>query len=343
MHRPAAEPVPWRAAQRRQCLFELEDEERHLSLFFSFRSVEFEWSGLDGMRSVRRRYNLTHAFLRSPPAPPRLISTRTQRSSTPARGTQSARPRSRSPLPPHANVHHSYSHPPPPPAAPEHSPSPLTRTSRPSGRITLSQCAGRHTSPSYAPTHSVTFAPVRVHTHTRPDADVHEHPHFAHTARDAAHGAERVVPVCPCAYVAGAWRERETQVWCKGEELQSREGAVSVLPLLRLHCIDAVSHTRATATARFRGWAGVGGGEEDGEGEDDDGEDGEMTVVADDRERERDEELPTPVPCRSELRAQRRRPRRRAARVRAGSGADAVYDEGRGEGAGAGGGGKRKR
>ncbi|KAJ6501288.1 hypothetical protein DFH09DRAFT_1336112 [Mycena vulgaris] len=31
--------------------------EQHLSLFYSFRSVKFERSDLDGMRSVRRRYN----------------------------------------------------------------------------------------------------------------------------------------------------------------------------------------------------------------------------------------------------------------------------------------------
>ncbi|KAJ6535845.1 hypothetical protein DFH09DRAFT_1402630, partial [Mycena vulgaris] len=32
-------------------------EEQRLSLFHSFRSVKFEWNDLDGMRSVRRRYN----------------------------------------------------------------------------------------------------------------------------------------------------------------------------------------------------------------------------------------------------------------------------------------------
>jgi hypothetical protein len=33
-------------------------QEQRLSLFHSFRSVKFEWSDLDGMRSVRRRYNV---------------------------------------------------------------------------------------------------------------------------------------------------------------------------------------------------------------------------------------------------------------------------------------------
>ncbi|KAF7350757.1 hypothetical protein MSAN_01636800 [Mycena sanguinolenta] len=59
-----------RAAQRKQRLLELENEQRiedaealkftdeqKLSLFLSFRSVKFEWSDLDGMRYVRRRYN----------------------------------------------------------------------------------------------------------------------------------------------------------------------------------------------------------------------------------------------------------------------------------------------
>ncbi|KAJ7252347.1 hypothetical protein B0H12DRAFT_1323849 [Mycena haematopus] len=85
-----------RAAQRKQRLLELENEQRiedaealkftdeqRLSLFLSFRSVKFEWSDLDGMRSVRRRYNsscpaspspvrsLTHSLL-SPARPPAL-------------------------------------------------------------------------------------------------------------------------------------------------------------------------------------------------------------------------------------------------------------------------------
>ncbi|KAJ7730109.1 hypothetical protein DFH07DRAFT_1066084 [Mycena maculata] len=65
-----AEMAPSRAALRKQRLLELENEQRledaealkmteeqRLSLFHSFRSVKFEWSDLDGMRSVRRRYN----------------------------------------------------------------------------------------------------------------------------------------------------------------------------------------------------------------------------------------------------------------------------------------------
>ncbi|KAJ6631277.1 hypothetical protein B0H10DRAFT_2206965 [Mycena sp. CBHHK59/15] len=74
-----------RAAQRKQRLLELENEQRledlealkmteeqRLSLFHSFRSVKFEWSDLDGMRSVRRRYNVrfANAFPLGPsPAP----------------------------------------------------------------------------------------------------------------------------------------------------------------------------------------------------------------------------------------------------------------------------------
>ncbi|KAJ6501285.1 hypothetical protein DFH09DRAFT_1102641 [Mycena vulgaris] len=75
MRRPVDLAPPSRAAQRKQRLLELENEQRiedaealkmteeqRLSLFHSFRSVKFEWSDLDGMRSVRRRYN----------SPPRL-------------------------------------------------------------------------------------------------------------------------------------------------------------------------------------------------------------------------------------------------------------------------------
>ncbi|KAJ6464251.1 hypothetical protein C8R47DRAFT_70473 [Mycena vitilis] len=83
------DPAPSRAAQRKQRLLDLENEQRledaealkfteeqRLSLFLSFRSVKFEWSDLDGMRSVRRRYNSSCASPppRSPPttayAPP---------------------------------------------------------------------------------------------------------------------------------------------------------------------------------------------------------------------------------------------------------------------------------
>ncbi|KAJ7496464.1 hypothetical protein FB451DRAFT_1207869 [Mycena latifolia] len=77
LRHPGADLAPSRAAQRKQRLLELENEQRiedaealkmteeqRLTLFHSFRSVKFEWSDLDGMRSVRPRYN-------SPP-PPRL-------------------------------------------------------------------------------------------------------------------------------------------------------------------------------------------------------------------------------------------------------------------------------
>ncbi|KAF8182759.1 hypothetical protein K438DRAFT_1975400 [Mycena galopus ATCC 62051] len=70
-----------RAAQRKQRLLELENEQRiedaealkftdeqRLSLFLSFRSVKFEWSDLDGMRSVRRRYNSSCPSSPPPPA-----------------------------------------------------------------------------------------------------------------------------------------------------------------------------------------------------------------------------------------------------------------------------------
>ncbi|KAJ7018213.1 hypothetical protein C8F04DRAFT_1243365 [Mycena alexandri] len=82
---PAPEPVPSRAAQRKQRLLELENEQRiedaealkmteeqRLLLFHSFRSVKFEWSDLDGMRGVRRRYNspTTQSCPASPPQPP---------------------------------------------------------------------------------------------------------------------------------------------------------------------------------------------------------------------------------------------------------------------------------
>ncbi|KAJ7810097.1 hypothetical protein B0H14DRAFT_3480908 [Mycena olivaceomarginata] len=105
MHRPAAEP-----RMEDTVVLKFAD---HLSLFFSFWSVKFEWSGLDGMRSVRRRYNS------SCPASPDLHPHPTQLHTgawDPIRP-----PALPLPLPPHADVHHSYSHPPPPPAAPEHS------------------------------------------------------------------------------------------------------------------------------------------------------------------------------------------------------------------------------
>ncbi|KAJ7099261.1 hypothetical protein B0H15DRAFT_927782 [Mycena belliarum] len=70
LRRPPPDLSTSRAAQRKQRLLELENEQRiedaealkmteeqRLSLFHSFRSVKFEWSDLDGMRSVRRRYN----------------------------------------------------------------------------------------------------------------------------------------------------------------------------------------------------------------------------------------------------------------------------------------------
>ncbi|KAJ6592979.1 hypothetical protein B0H19DRAFT_1224695 [Mycena capillaripes] len=70
------------AFARKQRLLELESEQRledakalkfteaqRLSLFHSFRSVKFEWSDLDGMRSVRRRYNSSCPA--SPPPLPR--------------------------------------------------------------------------------------------------------------------------------------------------------------------------------------------------------------------------------------------------------------------------------
>ncbi|KAJ7147006.1 hypothetical protein C8R44DRAFT_20924 [Mycena epipterygia] len=87
LRRPLAEPVPApsRAAQRKQRLLELENEQRledaealkmteeqRLSLFHSFRSVKFEWSDLDGMRSVRRRYNSPPHRHPSPPRPAHL-------------------------------------------------------------------------------------------------------------------------------------------------------------------------------------------------------------------------------------------------------------------------------
>ncbi|KAJ7648004.1 hypothetical protein FB45DRAFT_212131 [Roridomyces roridus] len=67
-HPPAVE-APSRAALRKQRLLEMENEQRiedaealkfteeqRLSLLYSFRHVKFEWSDLDGMRSMRRRY-----------------------------------------------------------------------------------------------------------------------------------------------------------------------------------------------------------------------------------------------------------------------------------------------
>ncbi|KAJ7646100.1 hypothetical protein DFH06DRAFT_582694 [Mycena polygramma] len=118
------DPAPSRAAQRKQRLLELENEQRledaealkfteeqRLSLFLSFRSVKFEWSDLDGMRSVRRRYNSscaspppttayapahhghgqTHPYARRAPALPRL--------STPSLPTLSLPTLSPAPLP----------------------------------------------------------------------------------------------------------------------------------------------------------------------------------------------------------------------------------------------------
>ncbi|KAJ7646093.1 hypothetical protein DFH06DRAFT_1333022 [Mycena polygramma] len=80
------DPAPSRAAQRKQRLLELENEQRledaealkfteeqRLSLFLSFRSVKFEWSDLDGMRSVRRRYNSSCAS--PPPTTAHTLST----------------------------------------------------------------------------------------------------------------------------------------------------------------------------------------------------------------------------------------------------------------------------
>ncbi|KAJ7431927.1 hypothetical protein B0H11DRAFT_824659 [Mycena galericulata] len=81
MRRPAElAPSPSRAAQRKQRLLELENEQRledaealkmteeqRLSLFHSFRTVKFEWSDLDGMHCVRRRYNPAPLQCQSPP------------------------------------------------------------------------------------------------------------------------------------------------------------------------------------------------------------------------------------------------------------------------------------
>nr|GAT48629.1 predicted protein [Mycena chlorophos] len=93
MRRPMpVEQPPSRAAQRRQRLLEMENEQRleeleglkmteeqRLILFHSFRSVKFEWSDLDGMRYVRRRYN-------SPPVQP------PSRARSPATAPSSPRP-----------------------------------------------------------------------------------------------------------------------------------------------------------------------------------------------------------------------------------------------------------
>ncbi|KAJ7288885.1 hypothetical protein C8J57DRAFT_1707174 [Mycena rebaudengoi] len=72
-----------RAAQRKQRLIDLENEQRledaealkfteeqRLSLFHSFRSVKFEWSDLDGMRPIRRRYNSNTTIQGIPSAAP---------------------------------------------------------------------------------------------------------------------------------------------------------------------------------------------------------------------------------------------------------------------------------
>ncbi|KAF7312582.1 hypothetical protein MIND_00272300 [Mycena indigotica] len=105
MRRPMpVEQQPSRAAQRKQRLLELENEQRledlealkmteeqRLILFHSFRSVKFEWSDLDGMRYIRRRYN-------SPPVYPSTQN----RSSAPT-----------SPRPPPLQLH-----PPSPPCSP---------------------------------------------------------------------------------------------------------------------------------------------------------------------------------------------------------------------------------
>ncbi|KAJ6592948.1 hypothetical protein B0H19DRAFT_11147 [Mycena capillaripes] len=69
-------PMPSRAGQRKQRLLELENEQclEDAEAFEQDLSLFFEWSDLDGMRSVRRRYNSSCPA--SPPPPPRSPAVR---------------------------------------------------------------------------------------------------------------------------------------------------------------------------------------------------------------------------------------------------------------------------
>ncbi|KAJ7671103.1 hypothetical protein B0H14DRAFT_3909405 [Mycena olivaceomarginata] len=281
VHRPTPGPAPSRAAQRKQCVLEteqpLEDtelEEQAPPLFVSFL---FEWSGVDTMRFPSCPASPPPSAARTPYLHPQTLTRdpiRPARAPAPApaarlpftcvlppcvQRTRTSRRRSGSP-----------SHP-----VPRLSLSSPTCSSRPSGRMTPSVCAG-YMSP--LPPTSAINAPTRIRTDA--DAAACQHPLATDAARDAAYGKPKPT---------------------RGEEAQSRKRAVPILPVLRPLRIDdaddsAVCHTRAAAAARFRRRAGGRG------------EDGEMTVI-DERDfgpdGEGDEELPMPVPWWSDLLAPR--------------------------------------
>jgi hypothetical protein len=215
---------------------------------------------------------LMRAFLCSPLAPPRRHRwPRARPLPAPADADAGPNPPARAPAPPARLLFtcvlppcvqrtrtsrrrsSSPSHP-----VPRLSPSSPTCSSRPSGRMTPSVCAG-YMSP--LPPTSAINAPTRIRTDA--DAAACRHPLATDAARDAALGEEHVVSARACADIANVGREAQVR---EGEEAQSRKMAVPILPVLRLLRIDdaddsAVCHTRAAAAARFRRRAGGRGRE----------------------------------------------------------------------------------
>ncbi|KAJ7796421.1 hypothetical protein B0H14DRAFT_3551027 [Mycena olivaceomarginata] len=283
MHRPAAEPVPWRAAQRTQCFVRargrvadgehrgaqvpLMNSTSRSSSSFRRRQVRVERPRRDAL--VRRRYQFL--LLTSPlpdlhpPPQPQLPHRRV--------GHNPPRPAVQLPLP-HACQCCTTPTPTPRPRrrAPEAFAVLLTRHSRSFGR-TLSQCRRTPTPPFVThPHHSVTF-PVSPHRYASSPTSAPTPTRYTSTlasptqARDAAHGAESVVPVCPCAYVAGAREGTRDPSLVRGGTRCSPVkglGVFSVLlsspPLHRTPC----PITRATCHRSFP-WMG----RRKGEGEDD--------------------------------------------------------------------------
>ncbi|KAJ7824301.1 hypothetical protein B0H14DRAFT_3469430 [Mycena olivaceomarginata] len=335
MRRPAAEPVPSRTAQQKQHLLELENEQRledaealkfrrasicsmplheqRPSLFLSFRSVKFEWSDLDGMRSVRRRYNSS-----CPASPPPSQATRSPYLH-PQTLTRDPIRLHALPLPPHAYCSHSYSHP-PVAAAPEAF---AVRTNAHLASFgkddTICLQRPSYTSPSAHSTHAVAFpvspqryasAPTPAPTYT----SMLTPPTPPGIPTPPGMVRRRVVPTRACAHVGG-----------EAESEHAGEATLCPIrvPLPPLVSVDGEAPEEDDEDA----WVDEDeDGDDSEEGEDD--EDGEMTVV-DDWECGGDEELPTPVPWRADLLAPRTPP---ALSVDVHVGAPPAYYESEGEG-----------
>ncbi|KAJ7721095.1 hypothetical protein B0H14DRAFT_2642525 [Mycena olivaceomarginata] len=278
--------------------------EQHLSLFFSFWSVKFEWSSLDGMHSVRQCYNSSCLALPDLHPYPTQLHTGT-----------------RDPIHPstlllllHANVHHSYSlH----PAGGTGAFIVLTNTHLTSfGKDnTVSVRQPQHPSPIYASTHSVMFL-VSPHQYTSTPTPALTPTYTSTLAPSTLPGIPPMVqsvsslstPVHTSPVPGGNAKP-------KSDARGKRRSLVKGLFPFSFSSASAASMPYPIHVPRFRGWAGGGGegdGEDDqdvwidmgdnnkGEGEDDNGEDREMTVV-DDWVHKQDEELLMPVPWCSKL------------------------------------------